>query len=51
MKENNKKYEQPKIVVITFKKEDIIRTSGYGNSYGGQGGDFWNPTAGDDFWK
>lgn len=46
----DKKYETPIITVITFEKEDIIRTSGFGDT-GKTANDEWPIGKGDPFWN
>lgn len=50
MNNEEKKYTKPVVTIITFEKEDIICTSGFGNDKGA-GGDLWNVDPDDSFWN
>lgn len=52
MDNEKKKYVKPVMTIITFEKEDIITTSGFGDDYhGGSGGDLLNPDPDAHFWN
>ena len=46
----NKIYIKPLLEVISFKKDDVIVTSGFGNEYD-DNFDKWTLGSDDDFWK